>query len=111
MADLARMQECLLELSVLNLLDEEGMQGYAIAKRLAEFPRLTVKEEAVYALLDRLCREGIVASTQADPRTDRGQRVYELTKTGRQQLWSLNDAWQEVSGTLSRLTARDRTYG
>jgi DNA-binding PadR family transcriptional regulator len=108
MADLARMQGCLLELSVLNLLDEEGMQGYDVAKRLAEFPRLTFKAEAVFELLDWLCREGIVTSTQA---ADRGRRVYELTQTGRQQLWSLNDAWQEVSGSLSRLTARDRTYG
>jgi DNA-binding PadR family transcriptional regulator len=102
------MQDCLLELSVLNLLDENSLQGNQIAQRLAQLPRLKVKDEAVYALLGRLCREGSVSSGTAQTPA---QRIYELTSAGRHQLWDLNDAWQEVSRALDRLTVKDRTFG
>jgi len=102
-----QLRKGVLELCILNLLRREGLYGYAIVKRLTEYPGLVITEGTVYPLLSRLRREGMIQSTLVESANGPARRVYVLTPAGRRQLIAMNREWTETSKMIGRLVSGD----
>lgn len=82
-----------LELMILHSLRVKPMHGYALAKHIkqASDDLLQVEEGSLYPALQRLLREGLLASEPGISAKGRPTRIYKLTNAG------LHHFEQEVS--------------
>lgn len=98
----SQMRKGMLEYCVLLLLSKEASYANDIILRLKS-AELIVVEGTLYPLLTRLKKDGLLSyqwqeSTQGPPR-----KYYSLTPEGRLFLNGLDDAWNELSRTVSLL--------
>ena len=108
---MTRMQECLRELCVLKLLDDESLDEVELGRHMNTLPGLAATKKDIALLLERLCHDGLVNSIPKELPTGPGKHAYVLTLQGRQQLSNMSDAWQEVERGVTRVIAKDRTFG
>ena len=92
---------------ILTSLAEGRKHGYALINDAAELSdgRVTLKVGTLYAALDRLAREGLIAAAGEEVAGGRLRRYYELTGEGQQQLADEAARMAELS---KRATARLR---
>lgn len=98
----SQMRKGMLEYCVLLLLSHEASYANDIIARLKK-AELIVVEGTLYPLLTRLKKEGLLAynwqeSTQGPPR-----KYYSLTSEGIDFLEGLDNAWYELTKTVSLL--------
>ena len=98
----SQMRKGMLEYCILLLLKRQAAYASDIIQQLKE-AELLVVEGALYPLLTRLKKDGLLAyewqeSTQGPPR-----KYYSLTPDGRQFLEELDRAWGEIATTVSLL--------
>lgn len=103
-----QLRKGVLELCILNLLKAEGLYGYAIVKRLTEYPGLVISEGTVYPLLSRLRKEGLIQSTLEESASGPARRVYVLTRLGQRQLDGMNQAWNVIASMVDRLVSEGK---
>ncbi len=102
---LSQVKRGLLELCVLNLLNQEGMYGYQIVKRLTSVPGLVAGAGTVYPLLARLKREELLTSSLEESPQGPARRTYVLTAAGRRHIRSLNETWREIAEAVEEFMA------
>jgi len=92
---------------ILTSLAEGRKHGYALISDAAELSdgRVALKVGTLYAALDRLAREGLIAAAGEEVADGRLRRYYELTGEGQQQLAAEAARMAELS---KRATARLR---
>jgi PadR family transcriptional regulator, regulatory protein PadR len=95
-----------LDLLVLTLLAKRpGLHGYAIMAAIAEFSEdvLRAEEGSLYPALHRMVEAGWLRAEWVKRETGRRSRIYELTKTGKQQLAAEEQRWQTVTSAVNRI--------
>ena len=99
----AQMRKGMLEYCIMLLLRHQPCYANDIISKLKEADMIVV-EGTLYPLLNRLQKDKILKyewkeSTQGPPR-----KYYSLTMDGEEVLRKLNQSWQELSNTVSKLS-------
>jgi len=97
-------------LMVLKTLDVLGpLHGWGIARRIEQISGnlLSLNQGTLYPLLLKLEQEGSIESDWGASENNRRARYYRLTRSGRKQLQSEVDEWQQTTEIMARfLTAK-----
>ena len=97
-----------LALMVLKTLDVLGsLHGYGIARRIEQISGdlLSVNQGTLYPLLLKLEQEGSIESDWGASENNRRARYYKLTRSGRRQLQSEVQDWQQTTEIMARFLA------
>jgi PadR family transcriptional regulator PadR len=97
-----------LALMVLKTLDVLGpLHGYGIARRIEQISGdlLTLNQGTLYPLLLKLEQEGSIASEWGASENNRKARFYRLTRTGRKQLETETQDWEQTAAIIGRFFA------
>lgn len=92
---------------LLAALAEEDLHGYALARRLEERARgtLKIREGSLYPALHELELEGAIAAEWTRAPDGRRRRVYSLTRAGRKLQKGARKEWLAVADLLKTLLA------
>ena len=108
MGDKTDVMQGTLALMVLKTLDVLGpLHGWGIARRIEQISGdlLSVNQGTLYPLLLRLEQEGSIQSDWGASENNRRARYYKLTRTGRRQLQSEVQDWQQTTEIMARFLA------
>jgi transcriptional regulator len=91
-----------LDLLVLKTLSLEPMHGWGISQRVQQISKgvLEVNQGSLYPALQRLEKQGLVASDWAISENNRRARYYRLTATGRRALGEELESWRRFATGL-----------
>lgn len=91
-----------LDLLILKTLSLQPMNGWAVAKRIAQASKdtLQVQQGSLYPALHRLEHQGWIKAEWASSENNRRAKLYSLTAAGRKQLKSELDNWRRLSGAI-----------
>lgn len=95
-----------LDLMVLKTLESLGpLHGYAIARRIEQLARgsLALNQGTIYPALLRLQQKGFITSEWGTSENNRTARFYSITRSGKRQLATEADTWNETVAMMSRL--------
>ena len=91
-----------LDMLILQVLSLEPAHGYAIAQRLRQISRHTVRvnQGSLYPALHRLEEKSWLASEWRESETGREAKFYALTRAGRKQLASEKASWARLTAAV-----------
>ena len=91
-----------LDLLILKTIFLEPMNGWAIAKRIAQVSRdvLQVQQGSLYPALHRLEHQGWIRAEWKESENNRRAKYYSLTAAGRKQLKAELAQWRRLSGAI-----------
>jgi PadR family transcriptional regulator, regulatory protein PadR len=91
-----------LDLLVLKTLSLEPMHGWGISQRVQQLSEgaLEVNQGSLYPALQRLEKEGMIASDWRTTENNRRARYYELTPAGRRALGAEVESWRRFAAAL-----------
>ena len=91
-----------LDMLILHVLSLEAAHGYAIAQRLQQISRDTVKvnQGSLYPALHRLEQKRWLTAEWRASETGREAKFYALTRAGRKQLAIEKASWDRLSGAV-----------
>ena len=95
-----------LDLMILKTLQALGPQhGFGIARRIEQVSQdiLKLNEGTVYTSLMRLQDQGWITSEWSASENNRKAKFYSITKRGVKQLERETEAWERMSGVMSRI--------
>jgi PadR family transcriptional regulator PadR len=92
-----------LELAILNALNGDRLYGYDIVRILRGYEGLMIGDGTVYPILSRLKADGLVRATIEDSPDGPPRKYYELTRTGRDTLVEMNQAWESLVSSVEGL--------
>ena len=88
----------------LHLINSNPDHGYEIIQRMRHLPGFDVTESAIYPILSRFLREGMLTvepvASPAGPR----KKIYHITALGRTRLRTMRAFLGEITTTLISLT-------
>jgi len=92
---------------VLATLADSSLHGYALARRLEERARgtLKIREGSLYPALHELELEGAIKASWIRAPDGRRRRVYSLTRAGRRAAKGARDEWLAIADMLRALLA------
>lgn len=83
-----------IQLAILGMLRRQPECGYIIAKSLrAKHESLDIQYGALYPILERMARRGLIRGRWEEGRGKYGRKVYELTPAGRKTLQTTQKSW------------------
>jgi transcriptional regulator len=91
-----------LDLLILKTLSLEPMHGWGISQRVQQISNgtLEVNQGSLYPALQRLEKDGLVASEWDTTDNNRQARYYRLTATGRRALGAEVESWRRFAAGL-----------
>ncbi|MFD3656097.1 PadR family transcriptional regulator [Streptomyces sp. NPDC058620] len=98
-----------LELALAAALAEGAAHGYALAQRLAAQGFGQVRGGALYPVLGRMERDGMVSATWEPGEGGPGRKVYALTEAGVERLRDQRGQWARFSALMDGLLETDRS--
>ena len=110
--DKAEILQGTLDLMVLKTLEAMGrLHGYGIARRIEQISQDAVQlnQGTIYAALLRLLQQGWIKAEWGTSDNNRKAKFYSITKSGRKQLQSETESWEQLSilmGRFLRMTGR-----
>ncbi len=92
-----------METILLRIIDESDRYGYELFKEISErsLERLQIKEATLYAVLQRLEKQGQISSYQGEVSNGSKRRYYHITPNGKETLQTEMKAWQEMKEILN----------
>lgn len=92
---------------LLAALADEDLHGYALARRIEDRARgtLKIREGSLYPALHELELEGAIAATWTKAPTGRRRRVYSLTRAGRRAAKGARAEWLGIAEMLKAMLA------
>jgi transcriptional regulator len=105
MGDRTEILQGTLDLMVLKTLEAMGpLHGYGIARRIEQISQDAVRlnQGTIYAALLRLLHQGWIRAEWGTSENNRKARFYSITRSGRKQLQSEAESWQQLSSLISR---------
>lgn len=103
--DKAEILQGTLDLMVLKTLEAMGpLHGYGIARRIEQISddMLRLNQGTIYAALLRLVQKGWIKPEWGASENNRKARFYSLTRSGRKQLQSETESWEQLSSVMGR---------
>lgn len=101
--DSTQLLKGVLDLAVLAVVDRADGYGYDIVRRLREGGLTDVGDASVYGTLRRLYSAGSLTSYVVPSDAGPHRKYYGITPTGRDQLKSQRDDWDQFSATVTAL--------
>ena len=98
-----QLRKGVLELCILNDIRNRKMYGYEIVRRLREIEGLIISEGAIYPILSRLKRQGLVETSIKESPDGPARKYYKLTKQGEAMVSQMNGYWQAISGMTNSI--------
>ncbi len=97
-----------LDLLVLKTLSLESMHGWGISQRVQQMSKgvLEVNQGSLYPALQRLEKEGLVASEWGTSANNRRARYYRLTAAGRRALGGEMENWRRFAAGLEAVLCK-----
>ena len=94
-----------LDLLILRTLSLGSQHGWAISERVQQISDdvLRIQQGSLYPALHRLERRGWIKAKWGTSENNRRAKYYELTKIGRQQLTSEQDAWEKLTAAVAQV--------
>ena len=94
-----------LDLLILKVVALEPQHGWAISERiqLISSAVLSVKQGSLYPALHRLERRGWIKARWGASANNRRAKYYELTKSGRRQLETEQNAWRKLTVAVGQV--------
>jgi PadR family transcriptional regulator PadR len=91
-----------LDLLVLKTLSLAPMHGWGISQRIQQFSKgaLEVNQGSLYPALQRLEKDGLIASDWGTTDNNRRARYYRITATGRRALGEELENWKRFAAGL-----------
>lgn len=91
-----------LDLLILKTISLEPMNGWAIAKRIAQVSQdvLQVQQGSLYPALHRLEHQAWIRAEWKESENNRHAKYYSLTTAGRKQLKAELEQWRRLSGAI-----------
>ena len=93
-----QLRKGMLELCILNDIRNRKMYGYEIVRTLRRIEGLIISEGAIYPILSRLKRQGLVATSIQESSSGPARKYYKLTQRGEEMVSRMNAYWQAISG-------------
>ena len=92
-----------LDLLILKTLSLEPMHGWGISQRVQQISHgvLEVNQGSLYPALQRLEKEGVIASGWGTSENNRRARYYEITPPGRRALGAEVESWKRFAAALN----------
>jgi PadR family transcriptional regulator PadR len=96
-----------IDLLVLKTLSLESMHGWGISQRIQQLSRgaLDVNQGSLYPALQRLEKDGLIASDWGTSENNRRARFYRITAAGRRALGQEMESWRRFAAGLEALLA------
>ena len=94
-----------LDLMVLKTLAALGpLHGYGIARRIEQISQdmISLNQGTIYAALLRLVQNGWIKAEWGESENKRKARFYSITRSGRKQLASETESWEQLSNLMGR---------
>jgi len=95
-----------LDLLVLKTLESMGpLNGYRVARRIEQLSEnlLELNQGSIYPALLRLGQKGWIKAEWGVSETKRKVKIYTLTRTGRRQLKSGVENWEQTMALVARM--------
>jgi PadR family transcriptional regulator, regulatory protein PadR len=94
-----------LDLLILRTLSLCPQHGWAISERVQQISGdvLRIQQGSLYPALHRLERRGWIKAQWGASENNRRAKFYELTKTGRKQLATEQDAWEKLAAAVAQV--------
>lgn len=99
-----------LDMLILRTLEPGAMHGYAIAKTIRRMSKdvFDVEQGSLYPALYRMERRGWLRSRWSQSETNRRVKLYQLTRSGRQQLELETSTWDTLVQAVQRVMRKAR---
>jgi PadR family transcriptional regulator, regulatory protein PadR len=99
-----------LDMLILQILSLEPSHGYAIAQRIQQMSRQTVRvnQGSLYPALHRLEQKRWLRSDWRQSETGRQAKFYSLTPTGRQQLAVEKKTWNRLAIAIDLIFEQEK---
>lgn len=108
----SQVRKGVLEFFLLELLESLGQSyGYELLQRLKSLPSMTVTESAVYPILSRATKEGIVTVWQEKSPSGPPRRWYRLTDFGQTRLEQMRVFMKDLERSLKILRGSSEEGG
>lgn len=98
-----QLRKGMLELCILNDIRNREMYGNEIARTLRRIEGLIISEGAIYPILSRLKRQGLVETSIQESPDGPARKYYKLTKQGEEMISQMNAYWQAISGATDSI--------
>ncbi len=99
-----------LDMLILRTLEPGAMHGYAIAKTIRRMSKdvFDVEQGSLYPALYRMERRGWLRSRWSQSETNRRVKLYQLTRSGRQQLELETSTWDTLVQAVQSVMRKAR---
>ena len=101
----AQLRKGALEMAILATLWHGRAYGLEIIRTLEDRSQLVLAEGTIYPILSRLKEDALLTSEWVEADAGHPRKYYALTKSGRERLHKMAEAWVDFSRNLSRLVA------
>ena len=98
-----QLRKGVLELCILNDIRNRKMYGYEIVRRMCKTEGLIISEGAIYPILSRLKRQGLVDTFIMESPDGPARKHYKLTEQGEEMIAQMNAYWQAISGAMNSI--------
>ena len=98
----AQMRKGILELCILSIINTKAKYSFEILEALKDSKMLVV-EGTLYPLLTRLKNSGLLEYHWEESKNGPPRKYYTITKKGGECLIELNNSWDDLSKTVSKL--------
>lgn len=97
-----------LDMLILKTLTVQSMHGYGIAQHIERLSEsvFSIEQGSLYPALERLQKKGWVKSKWAESPTGRKARYYSITASGRRQLGTELEGFDQVLAAMNRVLGR-----
>jgi len=94
-----------LDLLILRTIALGPQHGWAISERVQQISSdvLQIQQGSLYPALHRLERRGWIKARWGTSENNRRAKYYELTRSGRQQLEVVKDAWERLTIAVAQV--------
>jgi transcriptional regulator len=101
-----------LDMLILKAISLGPLHGYGVLLRIQQISgqRLEIQQGSLYPALYRLEHKGLIASAWGESENKRKAKSYRLTGSGRRQLHSESERWNEMTsvvGSILRVTPEE----
>jgi PadR family transcriptional regulator, regulatory protein PadR len=104
----AQIRRGVLPYCVLAMLRDEEQYGFELVHALGGVDGMVTGEGAIYPLLARLRRQGLVETTWQESATGPPRKYYRLAEAGQQALAEFTESWQRLRDSVDGLLASSR---
>jgi PadR family transcriptional regulator PadR len=98
-----QLRKGVLELCILNDIRNRKMYGYEIVRRMRKIERLIISEGAIYPILSRLKRQGLVETFIQESPDGPARKHYKLTEQGEEMIIQMNAYWKAISSAMESI--------